>query len=352
MHRPAASYRVVFAAIAAIVQSAMTMAASANEVCVDTAAALQAELDKASDGGIYSGGNNFIFVVANTYQTGTATGGQPFHYNSTATGSLTLAGGYNSGCTTQTLDATLTKLNGHFATRVMEIHSTQGEVDVSWLTIEGGHSATDGGGLSINYNAGDNGAVSVMNNIIQNNSSDGQEGGLIAATGGSHLLFVQNNLIVGNSAVTIGAGTVLGNGAGAVVSNNTVSQNTASGPGSSYGGLYYAGGGPGTLANNIFSGNTSSGLHLGTAAVLLYNDYGTLTGVTPDPSSTGNLSVNAKFVDAAGGDFHLSAASPLLATCPTNYGGPDLDGNAYPAHGAIDMGAFEETVFIAGFDGG
>lgn len=349
MHRRAARYHVSFAVAAAIAQP---VAAWANEVCVDTADALQAELDKASDGGIYSGGNNFIFVVANTYHTGLATGGNPFHYTSTAAGSLTLAGGFNSGCTTQTLDATLTKLDGSNATRVMEIHSTQGEVDVSWFTIQDGHSASDGGGLSINYNAGDNGAVSVLNNIIQNNSSDGQAGGLIAATGGSHLLFVQNNLIVGNTAaVTAGAGTVLGNGAGALVANNTVTQNTATGP-SSFGGLYYGGGGPGTLANNIFSNNTTSGLHLGTAALLLYNDYGTLTGVTPDPSSTGNLSVSAKFVDAAGGDFHLSSASPLLATCPTRYGGPDLDGNAYPANGPIDMGAFEETVFIAGFDGG
>ena len=93
----------------------------------------------------------------------------------------------------------------------------------------------------------------------------------------------------------------------------------------------------------IFLGNSG--------AILSHNDYGTRGGATP-ASEISNLSVNPKFVDAAGGDFHLAGDSPLLG-----YGLPqgtitDLDGNPYPVSGKIDLGAYAETIFIDGFDGG
>ncbi len=84
--------------------------------------------------------------------------------------------------------------------------------------------------------------------------------------------------------------------------------------------------------------------------VLAYNDIGTLTGVAP-VSVMGDVSVAPLFVNAGNGDFHLKGNSPLLALSPLPEGNNDLDGFTYPAHGKVDVGAYEETIFIDGLDG-
>jgi hypothetical protein len=91
----------------------------------------------------------------------------------------------------------------------------------------------------------------------------------------------------------------------------------------------------------------ASGAHV----VLEYNDYGTIGGVAPG-GSVGNVSVNPQFVNAAGGNFRLAAGSPVIGISPrSTFGGNDLDGNAYPIGGFLDLGAYQRTIFADGFDG-
>ena len=118
------------------------------------------------------------------------------------------------------------------------------------------------------------------------------------------------------------------------------------------GGLYYEGTSNCDIVNNIFSDNDNIGLYLGSGAdvVLEYNDYGTLGGIAPG-GNIGNVSINPQFVNAAGGNFRLSADSTLIGLSPrSTFGGNDLDYNNYPLGGRIDLGAYQRTIFEDGFD--
>lgn len=64
-----------------------------------------------------------------------------------------------------------------------------------------------------------------------------------------------------------------------------------------------------------------------------------------------NSSVDPRFVDEAGGDFHLKGNSPLLAyTDFLGDSGPDLDGSPVPASGSMDLGAYMDTIFADVYD--
>ena len=206
----------------------------------------------------------------------------------------------------------------------------------------------------MNFNAGENGYVQVTNCIIRNNSSAGSFGGVSLQSGNHNGVFLSNSLIAGNTAAAgAGAGAVYSdNGTEIDMYNNTFTKNTTTAPGES-GGVTYNGRGVGVITNNIFWNNTNTGLVLNqSTAILTNNDYGTLGGThPPDPASSGNVSVNPKFVHAANGDFHLSGASPLLAAgvvLPVN--AFDLDGDTLSTRGHIDLGAYQETVFRDGFE--
>jgi len=106
------------------------------------------------------------------------------------------------------------------------------------------------------------------------------------------------------------------------------------------------------LLGNILWQNTNVGLYLaGTAAELDFNDYGAIGGVAPF-NKQGNVSTKPKFVDPANGNYHLAGDSPLLTYCSSAR--PvypfDLVGNYYPSTGFVDIGAYEETIFIDGFE--
>ena len=341
-------------ALSAIALLAISGLAQAHPFCVATATQLQNALTDASNGGMYGGETNFISIVQGTYKIGAATSNGPFHYsNSTMGVHLIMNGGYDATCTTQTRKASLTVLDGNLTSQVLSIHSTDGPVTVTTLTIQNGESSLRGGGLSINGSAGDNSAVSVIDAIIQNNHTTNFSGGIEVAAGGSgHALILQNNLIVGNSAdLGDGAGDVVGNGSETLIYNNTVTQNTTPVTGET-GGLRCAGSGICVAFNNIFWNNTNFGLYLtSTNTDIEYNDYGTLGGLPP-ATSQGNVSVAPKFVNANGGDFHLAGDSPLLGASPVTFGGFDVDGNSYPSDGKSDLGAYAETIFADGFDGG
>ena len=83
-----------------------------------------------------------------------------------------------------------------------------------------------------------------------------------------------------------------------------------------------------TIANNITTGSAMT------------DRSSTPTGMT----LSGNLlSTDARFVNAAGRDFHLSAGSPAInAGQATSLSTRDFDGRARPQGGAYDMGAYEQ----------
>ena len=329
--------------------------AQAHFFCVSTAADLQGALTDASDGGTYNGEDNFVAVEQGTYTIGSATGNGPFHYHSTAAnGELTLSGGFDVTCSIQTKQAALTVLDGNHTAQVLSLRSSDANVSVLYLTMQNGETAQVGAGLAVNFVAGDNSGALIQGDIIRNNHTTGQAGGLFVISGaGSHELYVRNVLIAGNSADSgFGAGKVIGPGGDTDFDNCTVTRNTTTLAGGS-GGLYYDGSGSpfAFVANSIFWNNTNAGLYLANSSVNLdYNDYGTLGGAAA-LFSVGNVSVNPNFVDAAAGDFHLAGDSPLLAKSPELYGSVDPDGYADPDRGRMDLGAYNETIFINDFDG-
>jgi hypothetical protein len=330
--------------------------AQAHEFCVSTATELQGALTDASDGGMYNGEDNYILVVQGTYLVGSATGGGPFHYHSTAaSGQMNIRGGFDAGCFIQTRKASLTVLDGNHTAQVLSIRSSTANISVVNFTIQNGEAAQVGAGLAVNFVAGDNSGAVIQGNIIRNNHTTGQAGGLFVITGpGAPYLYVQNDVITGNSADSgFGAGKVIGPGGDTDFDNCTVARNTTTLAGGN-GGLYFDGSGSplSYIDNSIFWNNTNAGIYLASSNVHMeYNDYGMLGGAVPT-TSLGNVSVNPGFVDAASGDFHLAGDSPLLGKSPELFNSIDPDGNYGPAGGKTDIGAYNDTIFINSFDGG
>jgi len=326
----------------------------AHTFCVSTATQLQNALTDSSDGGMYVGEVNQIKVVKGTYKTGAATGNGPFHYsNLSGVGYFDLQGGWNAGCNQRTQKAALTVLDGDNATRVLHLRQVANELDVSSFTIQNGQTNQIGAGLAINDGSGDNSQVVVTGNIIRDNHTSNSAGGIFASSATSYV-DVYNNLITGNSAdAGDGAGEVLAHIGS--VEHNTVSRNTTTATGET-GGLYFSSSSNGFVDYNIFWNNTNAGIYLGSSAVQLdYNDIGMHGGSNPF-TFTGDVSVDPGFVDAAGGNFHLTADSPLLGAMAVDgeYQSVDPDGNAntLASYGKTDAGAYNETVFKDGFDGG
>lgn len=323
--------------------------ARAHTFCVSTSTALQNALTASSEGGIYNGETNFIGVVQGTYPTGSATGNGAFHYAS-STGSLTVLGGYDALCNSSTGKAAQTVLDGLHNTPVLSLRNSNGPLQVYYLTLQNGESGAPGAGLEMNYLTTVSNSFRVSASIIRNNHSSGDGGGLYAS-GAGNVDQIDRNLISGNSADgQYGAGYITGYGIFNEVFNNTVVKNTANAASNPVGGLNCGGTSKCFIDNNIFWNNTNCGLSLGNAAALSYNDYGTRCGVAPAGES-GRLSLSPNFVNESGGDFHLNGASPLLGYGPPQGPMNDLDGYAYPVTGKIDLGAYEETIFIDGLDG-
>jgi hypothetical protein len=206
----------------------------------------------------------------------------------------------------------------------------------------------------VNPSNNDKSIAVIFDNVIRDNHTAYFGGGISAGADGSgHFLVVSNNLIVDNSADEgVGGAELIGNGSGVLFFDNTVYQNTTtSSDPNAVGGIDCGGSGECEVNNNIMWGNTNIGINLhSVAATLDYNDFGTRGGGTVPSEMLGNQSVAPKFVDAAGGDYRLAANSPLLGVSPILFGGFDLGGNAYPAGGVQDVGAYEETIFSNNFD--
>jgi nitrous oxidase accessory protein NosD len=203
------------------------------------------------------------------------------------------------------------------------------------------------------------GTPTIARNVIRNNSGALGGGGFWIVNHSDAQ--IEDNLIVGNSADQ-GAGVYLSvpsGERGAVLVNNTVVANVGS-----IGTALYSVGFDGTarVANNILSGGGTSVVYCDPSydqnpPVIEFNDvvqteggarYG---GICADlTGSNGNVSLAPAFVDAPAGDYHLSPASALIDS-GTNVGVPavDLDGELRTVDGngdgvpVTDIGADETS---------
>jgi hypothetical protein len=335
---------------------AVSGSAQAYIFCVSTAQEFQDALTQSSYFHTYNLQDNVVKMVHGTYKTGAATGNAPFFfYSPNSAHSMRIYGGYADNCALPTRQTPPTILDGNGTTGVLVLRNTYGDIAVSNLTLQNGQSDEVGAGLQVNYSVSVNGSVTIQDNIIRNNHSSVDAGGLYVS-GAGIAVQVDGNLIEGNRADELyGAGYVSAFGSNELnsVQNNTVTQNTSGAASNPVGGLFCGGTSPCRIYNNIFISNTAVGLYLGDAnAEVESNDYGTLGGTAP-ALSAGNFSVNPKFIDPSAGNFRLAGDSPLLGVSPYVIYINDLDGNPFTTHAPnkIDLGAYEETIFIDGFDG-
>jgi len=321
--------------------------AHAHFFCVNTAAELQLALTQASDGGVYNGEDNLVYLQTGVYATGSDTGNGPFHFNSTAPYRLYISGGRINNCTGVLSRSILTRLSGGGLTAVLTLRNPNGEIDISNLTLENGESGSPGSGLQINYLTSVNAPVYISGLIVRNNHTTASAGGIYVSGAGSattDAIQLLSSLFFANSADSgYGAGYVTGYASLSIAHSLTVARNAAA---AGMGGMYFGGSTQWSVYDSIFWSNSAEGLELGSNTARLYfNDYGSRTGNAP-AQETGSMSVNPQFVDANAFNFRLAGNSPLLGQGYLAFAGSvDPDGHVRPSY-RQDIGAFEETIFV------
>jgi len=294
---------------------------------------------------------------------------------------VTISGGFmDAGCQTQSLDASLTVLDGQHSARPLTIDTsfagqqTTTSIVVSGLTIENG-AGDNVGGLKISDSGPIySGHILVERNIFLDNTAsvyqqDNSAGALLAATDGSTpdavYLIVRDNLFAGNRAHDGAAAMLFSNNA-IDVTNNTVSGNqsfdTTLATRTTISTFTF---GQITYSNNVFWDNNPDALaatydlradnpfRADLDADLFDNDLQAVLG-TPG-MQVGNLAVDPRFTDAAGGNFRLAPDSPLrdagTDTPLDGLGVADLDGMARVLGTHVDIGAYElDGIFRDGFE--
>lgn len=295
---------------------------------------------------------------------------------------ITIDGGFTDAeCSAQSLDASLTVLDGRGVARPLTIDTsfapqqTATGIVVRGITFENG-SGDRAGALKIS-DAGPiyDGAILVERNIFRGNVSsdyeqDNSGGALLAATDGlgfgdAVYLTVRDNLFVGNRGRDGSAALLFSNNAIDVI-NNTVTLNQsfdATLPTRTAFSIFTFS--QITYGNNVFWANNPDGLpetydiHGDNPTVstrpadLFGNDIELVLG-SPG-TEVGNVSIDPAFVDATGGNLRPAAGSPLIdagTDALTGGLGPaDLDGLARVQGVAVDIGAYEfERIFAAGFE--
>lgn len=319
-------------------------AAHAMTYCAATAGQIQAALTDAAG----NAQNNTIRVVAGTYALSSG-----LSYSSSASNSVTILGGYSTGCTSFTGAATV--LDGQNTVRPLHITAANADIRVEGFEFFAGLSTNNrGGGLSVNSSSG---SVRIDLNTFIGNRADDYAGALFAGTGGTML--IRNNVFVGNSGAVDGAMELVCNGAEADITNNTVLGNSAD-TSLSPGGLRIGGAAHFNLSNNILWNNNSHGavdFRADTGHLRLNNDIGTSDGFAADGASSANLSVDPQIAPCGFICFavRLAPASPLVDAgvnaAPGALTAREIYGGARIIGGIVDIGAAElDVLFADGFE--
>jgi len=212
-----------------------------------------------------------------------ATSGDTIDFSSKLRGeTITLTSGelvLGVNLTIDGLGANQLAISGNNASRVFQVDPNV-TASISGLTISGGNTAGNGGGM---YNDGGN--VTLADTTVSGNSSriniPSSGGGGLFSLGGTTTL--TNCIVSGNSAVRDGGGLFNSNGTIALT-NCTVTGNSAS----LTGGGEFSLGGTTTLTNCTVSGNSATGTTGAGGGLCNFNGTTTLTDCTFHGNSTAN----------------------------------------------------------------
>jgi len=336
-------------------------------------------------------------------EQGTYMGNFKYHPYSGETNSITILGGYTSGCGGRVLDPANTILDGgETDERVLEIYTpfTGASMYVEGFTIRNGNCEFSGGGIYA-YTSTDSttgGTITIKHNIISENTA-AYSGGIFAnnntITGTTGTIVISDNIVINNTAASSSVGgiyananaTDAGNAGDVILVNNIVSGNTVSSGNS--GGVFAEAsswsGTPGTvtITNNTITGNTASSnggglsfLRVGT--VNCYNNIvtgntaslgsdisiigtpasGTANGFNNNYSGIfnswnnegGNIDADPLFVNESAGNYSLRPKSLCIDAgdnAAPQIPGSDIEGNDRIIDGNhdgiadVDMGAVE-----------
>ncbi len=336
----------------AIVAALAAAGTHATTYCAHNASELQAALSDAGSAGTSSNQDNTVHVTSGTFTTSAA----PFYFGTVSGFALTLEGGYDATCSSQSLAPGASVLDGADLTQVLSIQ-TNGDITVRHLTIQNAnYGGSAGGGAAIALNNANAGEIAIFDSNVVRDNFDGYGGGGGLSIFGNGTAYIENNLFTGNSGKTVAAFSASMTVGIVYITNNTITDNT-----NTMGNSAIVSIGAGTAAhvsNTISYGNhgtATDDFYLYTSNVeFVRDDYTTING-TPAAGSSGNLiAVDPKFV--AVDDFHLRSTSPLLrAGTPSPAGGlpvMDIEGHPRDVAGPVDLGAFQNVdfIFANGFD--
>ncbi len=172
------------------------------------------------------------------------------------------------------------------------------------------------------------GSPTIINCTISDNFCDDDGGAIFSLDSNPTII---NSLIVNNEARVVG-GAISDFGAGTVtIINSTITGNIAPTGAGIFGSTV-------NMTNSIVWGNHGN-QEISGAATVTYSD---IRGGFP---GEGNLNVLPGFVDAANGDYHLLADSPLIDAADPAFvpdaGQVDADGDPRLVAAAVDVGADE-----------
>ena len=192
-----------------------------------------------------------------------------------------------------------------------------------------------GGGIFVSGT--DNGPTINRNEIHQNSSNIA--GGIGVDLGSAAI--IQNNMVHNNVATGAGAfGGGLLSGGDVTLWHNTFVLNSA---GTDGGGLQFSGG-TAEISNTIVASNTggvNSGINVG-VGVTVTGGFNNVFDNVSNAILTDPIVGNPMFVNLAGNDFHLAAGSPNInagdISVPVN---DDFDGQGRPFDGGLEVGADE-----------
>lgn len=262
---------------------------AAATFCVSTGEELSQILNGPGVNASNNGQDDIILLRSGRYTSEAgAVGGVTWFFAAQDGRSLSISGGWNSNCTTQAIDPTVTTLDANNSRAVLHIVSANpsilaGQLSISNLTLAKGRTTfaetptvTPVAALRISLQASTGAGVTVENVIITGSTAapvaTGSHVANIRVVDGGIVRF-RNNVIYGNnlSGASSTANLVIfaAGGAVALVSNNSVFSNAVS---SSKVGL--AGDGAMTLSNNVLAENTT------TAPFSYQLSYTTLMGST------------------------------------------------------------------------
>jgi hypothetical protein len=332
MHRQATIFGLVIAV-------AIAGPARATTFCVGTADGLQHALTVAST----NGQDNTIKVRAGTYATPDA--GFTYDHES-GSNVLDIEGGWNAGCTAQTKDASLTRLDGGDEHPLIFFFAfdpdTRGDIILRYFDMYDGISQDDWPPIYIETVAAD---IRIENSRIRYNFGLAPDTDIatLGSYGGGAVYFLDNVVAENTSRYSRDLLSLLSIDERVYFNNNTITANLFGTSSDEVDGLVSVSYGDGDLANNIVWANTAGypEVYVAESLRLVDNDID-LIGATPGSGSSGNIAADPRFVGAT--NRHLRADSPACDAGDDDPPGTtrtlDLDGNARRVR-RVDMGAYE-----------